>query len=260
MATEEQRFLIDVGMSGLHFPIRACSRDNPDGQSTVAEISVSARIWKNFEASWIDKFIQIAHRHRETLGPASLRSHIMDYYKEFRAASVRLEYQYPFFHEKITPFSKEKCLVRYRCLYSATIDSMEKGVKLIQRIEAPVLTTYPGSTPETEGGLFAQLSVVDCEVETSNGGCLTEDLIDIIDRNALMPVYSFLTPEDQAEIIRKVHSDKKTSVVMTDSIKEELRRHPAVRWYRIRTNNHGMLHSYSTFVATEKTSWAPMAV
>ena len=260
MTKDEQRFLIDVGMSGLHFPIRACSRDNPEGQPTVAEISVSARIWKKFEASWIDKFIQIAHRHRDTIGPAALRSHIMEYYKEFRAASVRLDYQYPFFHEKLTPVSKERCLVRYRCLYSAKIDSMEKGVKVVQRIEAPVLTTYPGSTPETAGGLFAQLSIVDCEVETADTECLTEDLIEMIDRHALMPIYSFLTPEDQAEIIRKVHSEKKTSVVMTDAIKEELRQHPSVRWYAIRTSNHGMLHSYSTFIATEKSNWAPLSV
>lgn len=256
--SDEQRFLVDVGMSNLHFPIHAQSRVLADGQPTIAEISIVARIWRKFEATWIDKFIQIAHRHRETIGPKSLRANIMDYFKELRAASVRVDFDYPFFYEKSTPVSQEKCLVRYRCNYSAKINSLERGPKVTQRFEVPVITTYPGSIPGEDGGLFAQLTVVDCEIETANADVYPEDIIELVDRHALLPVYSFLTSEDQAAVIRKAHSEQKTSVVMTDEIKEDLAKNPAIAWYAVRCRNFGMLHSYSTYVATEKSSWAPL--
>jgi len=38
----EKRFLVDVGMKDLPFPIKAASKVYPDGQDTIANISISA--------------------------------------------------------------------------------------------------------------------------------------------------------------------------------------------------------------------------
>ncbi len=73
--------------------------------------------------------------------------------------------------------------------------------------------------------------------------------------HAVVPAYLFLTGEDQSFVIHKIHSEKKTSVVMTDEIKEALARNRAVRWYSVRCANFGMLHSYSTIIGTEKSMW-----
>jgi len=47
---EEQKSLVDVGMKGLLFPIKVISRSNPEGQDTIAEISVLTRIDARNEA------------------------------------------------------------------------------------------------------------------------------------------------------------------------------------------------------------------
>jgi hypothetical protein len=67
--TEKNKFLEDVGMNNLPFPMKVLSRGNPDGQSTIANISISARIMHEFEAKWIDKFMQILHLHKNRIGP-----------------------------------------------------------------------------------------------------------------------------------------------------------------------------------------------
>ena len=72
-------------------------------------------------------------------------------------------------------------------------------------------------------------------------------------------MYSFLTEEEQAFLIDKIHSEEKTSVAMTNEIKAELARRPAVRWYSVGCANFGMLHSYSTIIATEKSIWVPFS-
>ena len=121
----EKRFLVDVGMKDLPFPIRVLSKADPNGQATVASISIEARIMHDFEADWIDRFIQIVHSHRDHIGTSTLQQNLGDYLKALRADVVRVTFDYPFFVEKLTPVSKEKCLVKYNCSFSAKTPSIE---------------------------------------------------------------------------------------------------------------------------------------
>ena len=72
-------------------------------------------------------------------------------------------------------------------------------------------------------------------------------------------IYSFLSEDDQACLIQQIHSEKKSSVVLTDEIKNDLRQHPAIEWYAVRCTNYGMLHSYNTVIGTEKSYWVPFS-
>ena len=256
---DETRFLVEVGMRGMPFPIQVLSKANPEGQATVAEISASARIMREFEAQWIDKFIQIIHRHRESIGTTTLRKNIMVYLKELDATTATVTFEYPFFIEKLTPVAKEKCLVRYRCSYSARASSIEEKAKITFRIEVPAVSTYPIAVAGTKSaGLFAQLSMILIEIQGSED-VYPEELVEIVDRHALIPVYSFLTPEDQSFLIEKAHAEKKTSVVILDEIREELARNKHIEWYSLRCSNLGMLHPYTTVISTEKSRWVPFS-
>jgi GTP cyclohydrolase I len=251
-----KRFLVDVGIKDLPFPMRVVSKVNPDGQPTIANISISARIMREFEAKWINKFIQIVHHHQDRMGTKTLGANIMDFLEELEASAVKIDYSYPFFVEKLTPISKEKCLVRYRCTYAARVFSGGTRPKTRFKMEIPIITTYPGSDPDKPGGLFGQLSIIEVEAE-SQMEIYPEDIVEIVDRHALVPIYSFLTEEDEMFVIQKVHSEEKSSVIVTDEIKEELAQNGIIDWYSVRSSNYGMLHSYSTIIGTEKTMWVP---
>ncbi len=255
---DEKRFLQDVGMSELPFPMRVVSRDNKEGQHTIAQISIAARIMHEFEARWIDKFVQIVHQHRDHIGSETLKVNILDYMKELNATKVKVEFTYPFFIEKRTPVAKEACLVRYMCSYSASVSKSDLKPKTSMKITIPCITSYPASDTDKPGGLFGQLSSVDIEVQ-SQKEIYPEALIELVDKHALVPVYSFLTEEDQAFVINKVHTDKKTSVVMIDEIKDELANMRDIEGYSVSCSNYGMLHSYSTFIGTAKSMWIPLS-
>jgi len=107
-------------------------------------------------------------------------------------------------------------------------------------------------------GLFGQLSVVAIETE-SQKDVYPEDLVELVDRHALSPVYSFLTQEDQEFAINKIHTERKTSVVMLDEIREELARNRSLDFYSVNCSNFGMLHSHSTMIGTEKSMWVPFS-
>lgn len=251
---DKKRFLTDVAMANLPLPIKTASRVSPDGQLTVATINVTARIMHEFEAHWIDKFMQIIHRHREKIETTSLRDNLHEYQEELNATMVKIDLEYPFFIEKLTPVSKEKNLVRYNCLYSAKIDQVG-GPKVLFRIVIPVLTTDPASSPLKPKGLFVQLSNVSIEIESAHN-VYPEDLVAVAERHALLPVHSFLTDDDRDYVIQKLHTESKSSVQMVDDIKAELASDRKITWYSIRCSNFSLLHSYSTLVASEKSAWA----
>jgi len=256
--THDSRFLVDVGIKDLPYPMRSISALDPDGQATIANVSVDARIMQTFEPRWIDTFIQILHKHRGCIGPRTLKTNILEYVRALKAATVKVVFDYPFFVEKRTPVSKERCLVCCRCAYSATAHDIGKDSRTLFRVEVPCVTTYPVSDTKSPGGLFGQLSMLDVEVESVDN-VYPEDLVNLVDRHALAPVYSFLTEEDQTALIDRIHSDKKTSVVVVDEVKTELARKRDISWYAVRCHNFGMLHSYSTIIRTEKSDWVPFS-
>ncbi len=189
--TEKSKFLEDVGMNNLPFPMRVLSKSDPDGQQTIANISISAHIMREFEAQWIDRFIQILHQQGRKIGPETLRTNILDYQNQLGASAVRVDFEYPFFMEKMTPISKEKCLVRYLCTYSAKTSTVS-GTSINFKMEIPVLTTYPVSSHDKPGGLFGQLSVITLEI-ASEKDFFPEDLVELVEKYAIAPVYSYLT-------------------------------------------------------------------
>jgi len=253
---DEPKLLVDVGMDNMPFPMKVASRRDPEGQPTVATISISARIVNEFEAQWINRFIRILHRHRDKIGTKTLRVNILDYLKELKATSVKIDFEYPYFVEKRTPVSNEKCLVRYLCTYSVKVSPSDSYPKVTFEMDIPAITTDPASEPKSDGGLFGQMSIIRIAVQPHNE-VYPEDLTDIVDRHALAPIYSFMAQEDKAHVIQRVHSSKRSSVVMVDAIKDELARTSNIEWYSVRCSNHSILHSYSTLVGTEKSMWIP---
>jgi len=237
--------------------MRVISKDESEGQYTIATISINARITQEFEARWIDKFIQIVHAHRERIGTDTLKNNISDYLKELNASSVSINFEYPFFIEKIAPESNEKSLVKYLCNYSSKV-TLASAPKIIFKMQIPCITTYPGSAPEKSGGLFGQLSVVHIEIE-SKSDFYPEDLVDLVDRKSLSPVYSFLTEQDQHAIIQQIHSKEVSSVSMIRKIKNELASNSEIEWYLLRCFNYGMLHGFNTFISTDKSRWVPFS-
>ena len=253
---QEKRFLVDVGIQDLYYPILVNSRNEPDGQHTIANISIEARIMSGFEARWIDKFIHILHDHKGRIGTASLRQNILDYLKDLSASYVHITFAYPFFVEKEAPVSGEKNLVKYDCRYSVTATASAQEPEGQFNIQVPVITTYPAASSETPAGLFGQLSIVDLQLDTREL-INPEDMVELVDRHALAPTYSYLSGEDQKHLIKQIHDREKYSVVMVDEIKRELASREDIPGSSIRCYNHGMLHGFSTMISTENSPWVP---
>lgn len=253
---DKKRYLVDVGLDDFAFPFKVAGRGHPEGVPTVGKITVHARINQEFEARWIDRFAQVLHQHRDAVGSHSLKQGIADYLEALHADSVQVSLRFPYFVEKTTPVSRLSCLVGHDCIYRAKLAAFDNEPKLTLTVEVPTLTTDPCSSLDRPGLLFAQRTLVTVEV-ASEIGMFVEDLVETVDRHALIPVYSFLTPEDKEHLVGLAHSRTVSSVVLAEAIKGCLAPREDVDWYRVVCRNRGLLHLYSTEVSTEKGSWVP---
>jgi GTP cyclohydrolase IB len=251
----EKRYLAEVGIENLPYPIRVISKADVEGQPTVANISIYARILREFEARSIDLFIRILHKHRSIIGTKTLTTNILEYREELRASTVNADFRYPYFIEKSTPVSKEKCLVKYDCTYSVKSPSLDLVPKIFFTIEIPVITSYPVQSDQLPAGSFGQLSKLIIQTQ-SEKDIYPEDVVQLVDTHSAA-VYSYLSEDDQKFLIQKIRSEPKTSVVLLDEIKNELVKNRDLQWFSIRCYNYGMLHSYNTVIGTERSPWIP---
>ncbi len=250
-------FLVNVSIRELPFPIKVTSERDKNGQHTVANISIHARIMKEFEAEWIDKFIQVTHLHRDRIGIETMKTNIKDYVAALNANTIKIEMAFPYFVEKRTPKSNEPCLVKYNCTYTCQYPSIDSDVKTTFSIDCPVITSYPiESFSPSKRGYYPQMSIIHIEVQPKKD-ITPEKLVTLADSKSLAPIYSFLTREDQLYLIGKTQENYQSSIDTLDEIRLELAKNENISWYSISSSNYGMLHNYSTFINLEKSYWVP---
>jgi len=249
----DKRFLVDVGLNDLDYPINALSQMNPEGQRTIARISIHSKIEEKFESGWINKFIEILHRHRDIIGPLTLRKNIKTYYEELNAKMVRIDFAYPFFIEKKTPASSQLNLVKYKCTYSSKMSTTIEP-KTIFKIEVPVITTVPESVKMNPGSYAGQLSIISVVLE-SYREVYPETIVNLVESKAISSLYTYLTEDDQNWITRKIQNTNKTNIVLLDEIHNDLEGNEYILWHSVSCTNHNPLQSFSTIMTTERNVW-----
>ena len=246
-AVSTELALTDVGVADLPWPVRVPSRAAPRGQPTVARVAVEARVAREFEADWVDRLLRILHEHRDSIGTQALRREVGAFVEALGASMVAVTLDYPFFVEKRTPRTGQKCLVKHDCSCSVVALSPDASARVFFTIGVPCITTGPSPEGRHGGASVGQSSLVTLETE-SRGDVFPEDLVALVDRNALAPLYSFLAPEDREDVLRLIHTGRRTSVEMVERIRNELAADPGLGYYSVRCLDSSFLHPYHTMV------------
>jgi GTP cyclohydrolase IB len=240
--------LLEVGVTDLPYPVRVPSRADPQGQPTVARVSIEASVAREFEADWVDRLLQVLHAHRERISAGALKQDIGAYLEALHAEMVEVSLEYPFFVEKRTPRTGQKCLVKYDCRYCVVALSPGVAPRVFFKIAVPCITTGPSPDGRRRGASIGQVSTVTLETE-SQRDVYPEDLVALVDRNALAPLYSFLGPEDRDDVLRRIRTQRRTSVEMVERVRGELAADPGLGFYSVRCLDSSFLRSYRTLIS-----------
>jgi GTP cyclohydrolase IB len=246
-AMSAARTLADVGVADLPRPVRVPSRADPRGQPTVARVSVEASVAREFEADWVDRLLQVLHAHRDDVGTKALKREVGACVEALDASMVEITLDYPFFVEKQTPRTGQRCLVKHDCTYSVVALSPDATPRVFFAIAIPCITTGPSSGRRRGGASLGQSSTVTLRTE-SQRDIYPEDLVALVDRNALVPLYSFLAPEDRADVLQRIRTGWRTSVEMVGRIRSELAGDPGLGYFSVQCRDSSILHPYHTTV------------
>lgn len=249
----EKRFLVDVGISDVVYPIKAISKSDKEGQNTIAKISIQAKIEEEFESEWINKFVRILHKHRDIIGPSTLKKNIKTYFEELNAKMVRIDFNYPYFIEKKTPASNQLNLVKYNCTYSSKMSTTIEP-KTIFKIDIPVITTIPESVKMNAGSFAGQMSVITVTLE-SYKEIYPETIVSLVENKAVSSLYNYLTEDDQNWLTKRIQNTNKTNIVLLDEIDKELKENEYILWHSVSCTNKNPLQSFSTMMTTERDVW-----
>ena len=136
------------------------SKDNSDDQFITANISVHTNVKQEFEAPWTDGLVEILHRDRKNAGIITIRENSIDYREVFKASSVRIDFECAFLVEKTEPGLNQKRLVKYICVCSAELPSVDDQPQINFKIEAPTIAADAVSHQESPSGLLSQSSTI----------------------------------------------------------------------------------------------------
>jgi GTP cyclohydrolase IB len=242
--------LLEVGVRDLPYPVRVPSRADPRGQPTVARVSLEASVAHEFEADWADRLVRVLHEHRERISAPALKQDVGAYLEALGAGMVEISLEYPFFVEKRTPRTGQKCLVKYDCTYCIVGLLPRSAPKVFFKIAVPCITTGPSPDGRRRGASVGQVSTVTLETE-SQRDVYAEDLVALVDRNALAPLYSFLGPEDREDVLRRIRTQRRTSVELVERVRGELSADPGLGFYSVRCLDSSFLRPYRTLIGEE---------
>lgn len=115
--------LIEVCMEGLEFPLKVGKKSKTDGENTLVNISICARIERKYEDLFEADIHAIINNTDDYVGLQQLSNKMINYLNSIQARAINVKFNFPFFIEKVDRTVNHKYLMKYRCQFKITKNS-----------------------------------------------------------------------------------------------------------------------------------------
>lgn len=233
---ENEKYFVSISMNDLSYPIKIGIKSRAEGESTITNLTIKTEIEKGYEPQVENNVISIITDRKNYVGPIQLSNKLISYFKSINANKIFINFKYPFFMEKISPFNEQKQLMKYHCEFTVKKNSSDEYIKHY-KIEIPiVIEEYFASGIQNEI-MELPLKIV---VETEGFESLfTEDIIQLVEKIVL-----------ESNIIGNPNGDD-LKLLLVKKIKSELFEKCNVERCSVKIVNQKMLYSYSVEVTSE---------
>jgi GTP cyclohydrolase I len=172
---DERRIPIDrVGVSNLSYPIVVLDRAN-QRQTTVASLAMSVNLPHHFKGTHMSRFVEVLNAHRGEMTIFTLPLVLRELRERLQAESARVEVRFPYFLERVAPFSGARALMGYECSFLGEANETEEDFVLGVRV--PVTSLCLCSKAISDYGAHNQRGYVSIEVRGANGEANGSQLI-----------------------------------------------------------------------------------
>lgn len=232
---DKEKYFVNVAMNDLSYPIKIGIKSRSEGESTITNLTIQAEIEREYEPQVENNIIGIITDRNNYVGPIQLSNKLINYLKSINANKLLINFKYPFFLEKISPFDKQKHLMKYHCEFTVKKNTLNEYTKQY-KIEIPIVMEEYLAQGIQNDIMELPLKIV---VQTEGYETLfSEDIIHLVENIIL-----------ESSFIGKTNGDD-TKLHLLEKIKLELFEKYKVERCTVKIVNQKILYSYSVEVGS----------
>lgn len=248
-----------VGIRDVSYPIVVLDRSR-ERQPTVARISMSVNLPREFRGTHMSRFIETLERHRGEVTLRTVPAILTELRQQLQADVARVEVHFPYFFERVAPASGARAVMDYGCRFLGEMRGNDADFRLGVRI--PVTSVCPCSKAISDRGAHNQRGVVDICVRprrTPDGGfefIWIEELVQLGERSASAPVYPLLKRVDERHVTMQAYDNPVFVEDIVRNVACQLRDDPRVESFEVEAVNHESIHNHSAFARAHGGRWS----
>lgn len=235
-----------VGIKNLKYPIAVKDKDTGI-QHTVATISMTVDLPKEFKGTHMSRFVEVLMNKRE-IHIDSIYEILKDMQNKLHSVSAHLELDFPYFKEKKAPVSKKPSLIDYRVKFHAVIEGDKKDI--IMTVIVPVKTLCPCSKNISKYGAHNQRGEVTVSVRFTDIVWF-EDIINIVEKSASSELYTLLKRDDEKYVTEKAYENPVFVEDVVRNVVMRLKENENILWYSVEAENFESIHNHNAYAMIE---------
>jgi GTP cyclohydrolase IB len=235
-----------VGIKSLKYPIAVKDKDSGI-QHTVATISMTVDLPKEFKGTHMSRFVEVLMNKRE-IHIDSIYEILKEMQNKLKSQSAHIELEFPYFKEKLAPVSRKPSLMDYMIRYHAVVNKDKKD--LIMTVIIPVKTLCPCSKNISKYGAHNQRGEVTVSVRFTNNVWF-EDIISIVEQSASSELFTLLKREDEKYVTEKAYENPVFVEDVVRNVVLKLKENPDILWYSVEAENFESIHNHNAYAMIE---------
>ncbi|MBO8160380.1 MAG: GTP cyclohydrolase I FolE2 [Thermosipho sp. (in: Bacteria)] len=236
-----------VGIKNLRYPITVLDRKNKT-QHTVATIDMFVDLPKDFRGTHMSRFVEVLNDFHFKIEPKTIKEILDNLKKVLNAVSAKIEIKFPYFIEKSAPISKIESFLEYKCGFKAYDNDTKYDFYLI--VEVPIQTLCPCSKEISKYNAHNQRAKAHIEVKTYEL-IWFEELIEIAEDSASVPLYTLLKRPDEKFITEKAYENPKFVEDVARDIALKLKTDKRIKWFKVEVESFESIHSHNAFACVD---------
>jgi GTP cyclohydrolase IB len=239
-------YIEKVGVKGISYPI-VVSDKKKGSQHTVASISLSVDLPREFKGTHMSRFIEVLNEHKEEIHIKNFEHILNEIKRSLEAESAHMEIEFPYFIEKQAPVTGAVGLMEYTCSLMGMVGAKREfkvGVKV------PIQTLCPCSKEISDFGAHNQRGIVTAVVRYEKFFWM-EDLIQLIEDCGSSPVYPVLKRPDEKFVTEHAYQNPKFVEDVVRQVASILSLREEFSWFSVEAENYESIHNHSAYAYIE---------
>ncbi len=236
-----------VGVKNLRYPMRVKDKDGA-AHDTVAIIQLTVDLPHHYKGTHMSRFLEVLNAHGPLLEITNLHKILLELTRRLESNSAHVDFEFPFFIEKVAPVSGAKGLLDYQVCFHATVENGVFDIEVV--VVVPVTTLCPCSKAISARGAHNQRGQVTLAVRFSKPVWI-EDLIQIAEESASSELYSVLKRPDEKAVTERAFDNPVFVEDLVRNVSLRCRAHPDITWHRVEAENFESIHNHNAYALIE---------